>query len=107
MTWLRSCDPAESTCKRCSVTRLVTRGPRVVIFGAIILTPTCGVLLREGRHGDLSRCDGGGLQSQAGERVDDHVGGHGGVSVGRELAAGVGDEAGVDAQGLREEPPLL
>lgn len=39
--------------------------------------------------------------------MDDHVGRHGGVSGGGELAARVGDEAGVDAQGLREEPPLL
>lgn len=39
--------------------------------------------------------------------MDDHVGGHGGVSGGCERAARVGDEAGVDAQRLREEPALL
>lgn len=39
--------------------------------------------------------------------MDDHVGGHGGVGRGRQLAAGVGDEARVDAQGLGEQPALL
>lgn len=39
--------------------------------------------------------------------MDDHVGGHGGVGAGGELAARVGDKAGVDAQGLREETALL
>lgn len=73
----------------------------------ISLTPTCGILLRQRSHGDLSGRNGGGLQGQAGERVDDHVGGDGGVGGGRELPAGVGDEAGVDAQGLREEAALL
>lgn len=73
----------------------------------ISLPPTCSILLRESSHGDLGGCDCGGLQGQAGQRVDDHVGGHGGVSRGRELAAGVGDEAGVNAQGLGEEPALL
>lgn len=76
------------------------RGLQVAIFRAISLTPTCGILFREGSHGDLGRRDCGGLQGQIAQRVDDHAGRHGGVSGGRELAARVGDEAGVNAQGL-------
>lgn len=70
-------------------------------------TYTCGILLREAGHGDLSGRDGGRLQGQAGQWVDDHVGRHRGVGGGHELAAGVGDQAGVHAEGLREQAALL
>lgn len=39
--------------------------------------------------------------------MEDDVGGHRGVGGRQELVARVGDEAGVDGQGLREEAALL
>lgn len=78
---------------------------RPCIFFFIIFT--CGVLLRQTSHCDLGRCDGGGLQGQAGQRVDDNISGHWGVGGGHELAARVGDKAGVDTEGLGEKPALL
>lgn len=68
---------------------------------------TCGFLLRQASHRDLCRCDGGWLQGQAGQGVDDDIGRYRGVGGGHELAARVGDEASVNAQGMREEAALL
>lgn len=68
---------------------------------------TCSILLRETSHCDLSRCDSGGLQSQAGQWVDDNISRHRGVRGGHELAASVGGEASINAQRLREEASLL
>lgn len=63
---------------------------------------TCSIMLRED-----GLCEGGGLQGQAGQWVEDHIGRHRGVGSGHELAARVGDEACVNTQGLREETALL
>lgn len=68
---------------------------------------TCGVRLGQTGHGDLRRCDGGGRQSQARQRVEDKVGLHRRVGGRHQLAARVGDEAGVDTQGLGEKAALL
>ena len=68
---------------------------------------TCGILVREASHRDLSRRDGGGLQGQAGQWVEDDIGRHRGVAAGHELAIRVGNKAVVDAQGMREEAALL
>lgn len=107
ITWLKSWEPAESIGTHWSVIQLITESGSLVIFSAEAGTHTCSILLREACHCDLSRRDGGGLQGQAGQWVDDDIGGHWGVGGGHELAARVGDEAGVDAQGLREETTLL
>lgn len=107
MTWLRSWDPAESAGKHISVIQLIRKRVYLVLFSAKAVTYTRGILLREAGHCDLSRCDGGGLQGQAGQWVDDDIGGHWRVSGGHELAARMGDEASVNAQGLREETALL
>lgn len=74
---------------------------------AFSTTHTCSILFREAGHCDLSGRDGGGLQGQAGEWVDNNVGRHRGVGGRHKLVAGMGDEASVDAQGLREEAALL
>ncbi|TNN42840.1 hypothetical protein EYF80_046970 [Liparis tanakae] len=54
--------------------------------------------------GDQSRAADDG---QAAQRVEDDAGGHRGVDGRQELAARVGDEAGVHGQGLGEEAALL
>lgn len=63
------------------------------------------VRLGQTGHCDLRRCDGGGRQGQAGQRVEDQVGLHRGVGGRHQLAAR--HQAGVDTEGLGEEAALL
>lgn len=103
MTWLRSWEPARFEEEQRSAIQLISQ--EAMHFFFIIFT--CGVLLRQTSHCDLSRCDGGGLQGKASQRVDDDISRHWGVGGGHELAARVGDKAGVDTEGLGEKPALL
>lgn len=68
---------------------------------------TCNILLWQAGYGDLWGGDAGRLHGQAGQRMDDDVGGDGRVVCGHELAAGVRDQAGVHVQGLGEQAALL
>lgn len=69
---------------------------------------TCDVVLAKAAHGDVAGADSGGLQGQAGERVQDHIGaGRRGVSRGHEVGTRVAGQASVSCQGVGEETSLL